>query len=113
MDQAADSNFKVRIARSDGVCLVRVNGELDLANADGFGDRLMQLSDQTVVVDLSGLTFIDCSGFSAFVRANNLAEGADRQLVLVRPRSNIERLFSSLGLDGLIGQWQSEWASAD
>jgi anti-sigma B factor antagonist len=107
----ANPLFEVVFAQQDDLCLVRVRGELDLAHADAFGALLTTLADRTVVIDLSDLSFIDSSGFTAIVRAKNRAVELDRELVLTRPRPNVERLFTLTGLSELIAPWRSEWQS--
>jgi len=60
-----------RLARDDGHLTVVVEGELDLSNADQLS-RLLEgeLSRQrTVVLDLSGVRFIDSTGLAAIIRA--------------------------------------------
>ncbi len=94
----------------EDVCLVRVKGELDLADSDALTERLGGLSDRTVVVDLSELAFIDSSGLRAFVAAKLKAADAGHELLLTRPQPNVERLFAVTGLDGLIDQWRPEWS---
>ena len=103
------TTFEVVVARRDKLCLVHVKGELDLANARGFGERLADLSDETVVVDLSDLSFIDSSGFSALISAKNRATDLGHEFVLTRPQRGVEKLFGVVGLRGLIEPWKPEW----
>jgi anti-anti-sigma factor len=53
-----------------------LNGELDLAAGDLVRRRLCDLGNLTqhVVVDLSGVTFVDCSGLRAVVEALQATE---------------------------------------
>ena len=112
MTALENGSFAAVLTRQDDLCLVRVRGELGLDNAATFGKRLTRLLDRTVVVDLAQLSFIDSSGFAAFVKAKNRAEKIGHALVVTRPRPNIERLFAMVGLKALIGPWRSEWDQA-
>lgn len=52
----------------DGLCVLRVAGELDTLVADTFADRadaVVRAVPGLVMVDLSGLTFLDASGARA------------------------------------------------
>lgn len=54
----------------DGPRLLRAQGEMDLYNAEDFKQRIAALlsSDtQPVIIDLSGLTYIDSSGIGALL----------------------------------------------
>ena len=90
--------FELAVVRQVEVCLIELTGEVDMANAEALGERLVQLSDQTVVVDLSGLSFIDSSGIAALIVARNQAKANGHKLVLTRPQSNVRRVFGFTGL---------------
>lgn len=56
---------QVRAERRNGMCLLRISGDLDLITADVLGERVdarVQEMPGPVLVDLSGLTFIDAHG---------------------------------------------------
>jgi anti-sigma B factor antagonist len=58
-------DFSVTVARHRDTVTVAPTGELDLATTPLLGDHLAGLDDQdvtAVVLDLSGLTFLDSSG---------------------------------------------------
>jgi anti-anti-sigma factor len=78
-----------------------VRGDLDLANAEEFGEALKQaLSvDSSVVLDLSGLTFIDAAGLRVIVHAAESRDGVD-PLTLVNA-SRVTRLLELVGVDDL------------
>ncbi|WP_345428590.1 STAS domain-containing protein [Actinoallomurus vinaceus] len=53
---------------------VHLAGEVDISNADLLRNTLLQHfrnGHTTVTIDMSGLTFIDCAGLSALMRARN------------------------------------------
>jgi anti-anti-sigma factor len=91
------------------VHVVALCGELDVVSADGLADALVEVAGSTVVVDMSGLTFMDCSGIAALVAARNrfLSNGLG-QLVLARPGAIVRRTLEIVGL----GSWIMEWSSS-
>jgi len=102
--------FDLSISQHDGLSVVRMSGELDLASSDRLTTLLSELSDQTVVVDLADLTFIDSSGIAALVTAKDRLEGTGRELVLTRPQPNVDRVLQMTGLEEWISQWRPEWS---
>jgi anti-anti-sigma factor len=90
--------------------VVGLTGELDTASANLLTDALADVAASSVVVDLSGLTFMDCCGIGALVVARNTIRASEPasqrasepgQLVVIGP-SGIGR--KALQLVGL-----SEW----
>jgi anti-sigma B factor antagonist len=56
----------------EGATVLRVAGQLDLATADDLADRLRDVLDArtgSIVLDLSGVDFIDTSGLSVLLGA--------------------------------------------
>jgi anti-sigma B factor antagonist len=51
-----------------------------------------------VVLDLSGVSFIDSAGLRSLIRAQRLAEGADGSLVIRGPRPSTMRVLEITGL---------------
>ena len=85
------------------VGVLGVAGEIDMASADEFCDRLLaclQRSD-SLEVDLGGLTFIDSSGLAALVRLRTEAEILGKDVALVNVSSPTARLLELTGLQGL------------
>jgi len=50
-----------------------------------------------VVVDVSGVTFMDSSGLNAMVAANRFAEEHETELVVTSPTEQVRRLFELAG----------------
>lgn len=90
----------VRTDHPLGVVLT-LGGELDLAT----GARLREVLDPAirgtgaVVIDLSGLRFIDSSGLHLLVQAEQQLRDSGRQLVLVRGSGAVHRVFELTQLD--------------
>jgi anti-sigma B factor antagonist len=85
-----------------GAMHVRLLGELDLGSAGELEAALRnaeaQPSERTVV-DLSGLDFIDSTGLSTLVAADQRLRAAGRRLSLVPGPPPVQRVFEITGLD--------------
>jgi anti-anti-sigma factor len=77
-----------------------VEGEVDLSGAARFAQELEELIDgasHTVVVDLSGVGFIDSSGVRELLRAQHRAQTTDADLVLRSPSEACQRVLQVSG----------------
>jgi anti-sigma B factor antagonist len=82
--------------------VLATNGELDLATAPLLASEALELIEdgaRDVIVDLSGLTFCDSSGLSAFVRIANRLNPSAGRLVLAGPTAIVRRVLDVSGLD--------------
>ena len=93
------------------VHVVVLHGELDIVSADGLADALVEVAGSTLVVDLSGLTFMDCSGIDAFgVARNRIQANGLGDLVFTRPGPIVGRAVEIVGLDSWIVDWSPDWS---
>ena len=81
-------------------------GEVDLATAEEFRRRALDAMDghgPTLTLDLSRVTFMDCSGLNALVllRAEAIARGG--HVTLTGPSTGVCRLLRLSGLDVSFG----------
>ena len=77
---------------------VVVAGEIDLRTSPELREALADASTvegSELVIDLTGVTFIDSSGISELLRASN----AGHRLTLRHPAASVRRLFELAGLD--------------
>jgi len=84
-----------------------VSGEVDLEAAPLLLDSILCAGlahdpGHRVVVDLQSVTFIDSSGLSALVEANNRLAGQEQVLVLGNLSDRVRRILSVTGLDQVI-----------
>ena len=91
----------LRVERGDGFSL-RLTGEVDISNAIQLEQELIPAlaSGGDIVLDCSGLTFMDSTGFRVLIDAAKWLEGSGR-LVLLSPSSLISRSLELLGVDQL------------
>lgn len=94
------TEFRVSVDPDDPA-LVRVGGELDLATAPELLGALEQ-RDGEVVLDCSGLAFIDVAGLNAVVEAHAACRARGARLVLLDPSPAVRRLLRLLELDTVV-----------
>ncbi|HEX3462275.1 MAG TPA: STAS domain-containing protein [Acidimicrobiales bacterium] len=104
-----EADFSREVTEVGNVHLVALQGELDIATAQGLADWLVEISGSAVVVDLSGVTFMDSTGLTALATARQrMAEKGD-DLLLTRPTPIVRRVLEVMGLAQWIKPWDSRW----
>lgn len=89
--------------RCDGVTVVHLEGDIDIATAEGVFARLSGAALQScTVVDLAAVEFIAASGVNALLRATRTATGAQHHLVIASPPRQLRRILDVLDLNGLL-----------
>ncbi|MEJ7749904.1 MAG: STAS domain-containing protein [Thermoleophilaceae bacterium] len=82
--------------------LIELRGELDLSTTEKVERELTRVEAQApsvLVLDLSGLKFLDSTGLRLVVGADQRARAADRRLVVVKGPAAVHRVFSITKLD--------------
>lgn len=95
-------DFAFEVVDVDDVHVVSLFGQLDLANADQVRDALIGVAGSTVVVDLSGLQFLDSSGIAALVSARGRILASGNGFELQGARGIVRRVFEITGLSSLL-----------
>jgi len=89
--------FQASVERLDDHALVSASGEIDIATTPQLRAAIEQAmvgSAEGVVVDLTGVTFMESTGLRAMLEARLRAEGERRSLVVVcDPAGPVHRLF--------------------
>jgi len=76
-----------------------LSGELDLSSAAALEDELQRVGDLSlVIVDLTGLAFIDSTGLGVLVRAHQRMHEHGNLLALVQGEGQVSRLLQLTGL---------------
>jgi anti-sigma B factor antagonist len=84
--------------------IVAVNGEVDVYSAPALKDKITELLESgknTLIIDLSGVAFLDSTGLGALVEARTAATESGGTLPLVCNQERILKLFTITGLDGV------------
>jgi anti-anti-sigma factor len=82
--------------------VVRVAGEIDLDSAGDLSEAAlaaMQEIGPSLVLDLSGVTFMDSTGLKVLLAVHKRAELAGGRLVLAGPTRSVNRVVSITGFD--------------
>ncbi|HUY30153.1 MAG TPA: STAS domain-containing protein [Acidimicrobiales bacterium] len=97
-----DEVFEVTVERRGDVPVVMARGEVDVSTAPALRTELLSVGDGApfVVVDLSGVTFLDSTGLGALIAARGQPGESDglRELRLVVTRPQIRKVLEVTGL---------------
>ena len=86
----------------DGAAVVlRLEGEVDLETAPAVDEeilRIMEAQPERLLIDLSAVEFIDSTGLSALIRADQAVTANGQRLSLRGASGQVRRLFELTGL---------------
>ena len=95
----------IRSVREGAVHIVALTGELDLATADEVEKELARVEAtdaESIVLDLSGLTFMDSTGVRLVVNAHTRSRADTNRLTLKRGPAGVQRVMELSGVDVLL-----------
>jgi anti-anti-sigma factor len=96
-------DLRIDTRNDNGVAVVALSGEFDLAGVERFEAELRRLESESpgvLVVDLTDLQFMDSSGLRALVMADQRARRTQRRLAIVPGPPAVRRVFEITQLDG-------------
>ena len=95
--------FEVSIdEHAEAYSVVAVRGEVDLHTAPKFQsaiERAGRTDGTTVIVDMSGVAFMDSTALSALVRCKDSLREQGTSLRLAAPSRAVQRIFSVTGFE--------------
>ncbi len=93
--------MSVNTREQDGVVIVALEGEIDLQRSPAVRKMLMELmfDSRDVVVDLSGVAYIDSSGVASLVEAYQMARKNGTRFVLAAISAPAMRVLQLARLD--------------
>jgi len=96
-----DDTFEINQTEHDGVPILHVRGEIDVATAPQLRDHLQSCvakNKSTIIVDLLAVTFLDSTALGVMVGGLKRCRegGGDLHLVIAEPR--ILKVFEITGL---------------
>jgi anti-sigma B factor antagonist len=97
----AQTNFHLDVQGDEHAIVVAVSGELDLASSPALRQQLERASQsgaELVVLDLRELAFMDSTGLSVLVKAQQQAAGAGHRFAVVKGGKQVQRLLSLTGV---------------
>jgi len=103
--QSARVELDVSTSDQDGRTVVAAVGEVDLFTAPGLDAELTRVvtgGATAVVVDLSGVDFLDSTGLSVIVKALKRVREAGGSLSVVVTSERVAKVFRITGLDQIL-----------
>jgi anti-sigma B factor antagonist len=103
----------------DGTQIVSVTGEVDLSSAPQLAEVIWRAKRQAggypprVVVDLSGVEFMDTAGLEVLMEEWNSSRQSDGRMCLVAQEGPITRLLEVTGLGDLFDLYDELGAAVD
>ena len=112
------TDFEVSIdEHADAYSVVAVRGEMDLHTSPKVQSAIERASDNNgvaaVVVDMSGVAFMDSTALSTLVRSKDTLGRKDVALRLAAPSDAVARIFSVTGFQDFFDVFQSRQAAID
>ena len=90
---------------ADGVIVMQVSGEVDLANSLAFKECLsdgLDCAAALVVLDLDGADRVDTTGLSVILEVAKRCTREDRELAIVCSEGRVRDALAVTGLDQMI-----------
>ena len=96
----------ITVETSGGTTLVLLTGEIDAGLRAAASECMVGViaADGPLVIDTSGVTFIDSSGLAFLLQLQGVASDAGRDVVLRDPAGVVVDLLALVGLDSLFVQ---------
>lgn len=113
-DRESDAvGLEVSTADDTGWTILAVTGEIDISTAATFEDALHSAmeSSKQVVVDLSGVRFMDSTGLGILMRAHKRQDDVGAALRLAAPSDRVVRILDVTQLGNVFAVYPSVDAS--
>jgi anti-anti-sigma factor len=96
--------FDIEVQELENAAHVRLSGEVDLAAVEAIETTLRPLEERyrTLILDLSGVTFLDSTGLRAIVSADARARKNGVELKIVRGPERVQKILYLAGLDKIL-----------
>ncbi len=104
-----------READGEPYTLVQITGEADVTNTDKLRrtlDEEVSRQPRTLIIDLSGLRFMDSSALHELLRVNRALDRQGGVLALVSPQAAVAKILRLTTADRLIPVFDSVAAAA-
>ena len=97
--------LSIEVTNIEGAAVVCLSGRVTVDSSPGLRKQLLALLSRrslpTLVIDLSQLSYIDCSGIATLLEALRIARQSDTKLQLRGVRDGPRHLLEVTGLLGL------------
>ncbi len=101
-----DEEFSTEVAQVDGATVIQVRGAIDMATCERLRDAIEPHLGpaQTIVLDLSGVAFMDSSCLKVLVQARGALTADGGSLILRNPSEASRRLLTVAGAQHLLDE---------
>lgn len=116
IDRHPTAGFCLQLLRGPGHCVVRLSGRIGLEYGEAFEASLMQLLDRVeggVVLDLTGLRFINVIGLGVVVRFGRAVQDRGGRMMLHGADARICRLIHTVKLHQIFPPFESMHEPSD
>jgi anti-sigma B factor antagonist len=97
---------------ADGIAVVQVTGEVDVASCGALRDSLLRIvTDEDfrgLVVNLAGMRFIDSTGVGVLVGVWRRVRATSSRLALAAPAPQVRRVLETAGLTKILPVYDAE-----
>jgi anti-sigma B factor antagonist len=99
-----DVQFSTDVAQVDGATVIHVRGEIDVATCERLRDAIEPHlgAKQTIVLDLSGVQFMDSSCLHVLERTRGTLTADGGSLILRNPSEAARQLLTAAGAERLL-----------
>lgn len=96
-------HVSIEVVSSPSCVTLRLSGEIDMSNAPSVHESAIYATrlNPRLDMDVSGVTFMDCSGLHALLATQKRAELHGGHLRLIGPTPCVMRVLEITGVDGL------------
>jgi len=119
-DGAGEHDYSIDLASHDGLQLLRLNGEFDLRAAPDLREAILdalgaESASGPLLVDMSGLDFLDSTIISVLLTAVQRGQEMGRQLRLAGVAPHVSRILGVTGIESVLPSYPTleEAASAE
>jgi anti-sigma B factor antagonist len=100
---ALQTAAKIEISHDGETMLMKLRGQLDVSSRRRFAEKLREVraaEPEQLVIDLRELTFVDSTGLSLLLKANNASREDHFQLRVVRsPAAIVQVVLEATGVE--------------
>jgi anti-sigma B factor antagonist len=97
-------SFKIKSKEKDKIGIIVVEGEIDMFSSPNLRDKLVPFFDKGakgIIVDLSGVSFMDSSGIATLVEGLQWSKKNNKAFVLTGVGTNVMNALSLTKLDNV------------
>jgi len=104
--RVVEEGFATEVTQIDGATVIHVRGEIDFATCERLRDAIEPhlAPEQTIVLDFSGVEFMDSSCLKVLVKARGTLTADGGSLVLRNPSEAARRLLTAARAEYLLDE---------